>query len=56
MENKDLNPQDRPMESPLRGLRDEEASELNANGYALYYPLVSEWEHPDGLRFDQPRD
>ena len=36
-------------------LNDEDA-EAEVKGYRLYYPLVSEWEHPDGVRFDQPRD
>ncbi len=32
------------------------SEELERTSYRLYYPLVSEWEHPDGVRFDLPRD
>jgi hypothetical protein len=45
---------DPPVESDPGTLDD--AVDLSVAGYALYYPLVSEWEHPDGIRFDQPRD
>ncbi|MBI1756702.1 MAG: hypothetical protein HYR64_06295 [Fimbriimonas ginsengisoli] len=30
--------------------------EESVEEYRLYYPLVSEWAHPDGVRFDFPRD
>ena len=44
-----------PLFDSADGTLDNDVAE-SVSGYALYYPLVSEWEHPDGIRFDQPRD
>lgn len=44
-----------PTESSMMSLQQEDSA-TQTEGYALYYPLVSQWEHPDGIRFDQPRD